>query len=85
MRRYKHNNIIQSLGQSTVNTNEVSAIFNIGAHDNLIATTTVITMDRLEIGDEIFVAMRSKEDGGSHISSSVNEPSIHFVGHKIAD
>ena len=58
MRRYKHNNIIQSLGQSTVNTNEVSAIFNIGAHDNLIATTTVITMDRLESGDEIFVAMR---------------------------
>ena len=58
----------------------------IGADDNLIATTTVITMDTLNSGDEIFVEMILGEDhGDSHIFSSVNEPAIHFVGHKIAD
>ena len=73
------------LGRSTVNTNEVSALFNIGAHDNLIATATVITMDRLEIGDEIFVKMNQEKDGSSHMYSSLNEPAIHFVGHKISN
>ena len=40
-------------------------------------------MDRLDIGDEIFVQMA--KNGESYISSDPKEPAIHFVGYKISD
>ena len=73
----------KNIGRSAIDTKENAAFFNIGADDNLITTATVITMDRFDIGDEIFVQMA--KDGESYLSSDPNQPAIHFVGYKISD
>ena len=57
-----------------------------GIDDDLYATSTVIIMERLMIGDQIYAEMQLDGDHGrSLILSDKLLPSIHFVGHKIAD
>ena len=57
-----------------------------GNDDSLWASTTVISIVRLEIADAVYAEMAPENDhGDSKIYSSSNHPGIHFVGHKIAD
>ena len=75
-----------NLGHTTLDVDEVSTILNLGSDDNIIATITVVAMDRLEIGDGIQVEMVLQENHGqSQIYSNTNQPSVHFTGQKISD
>ena len=75
-----------NLGHTTLDVDEVSTILNLGSDDNIIATITVVAMDRLEKGDGIQVEMVLQENHGqSQIYSDTNQPSVHFIGQKISD
>ena len=65
----------------------VTLIFNIsGKDDDLYSTSTVIIMERLQVGDKIYVTMDLDADhGDSIIHSQEVKPSIHFVGQRISD
>ena len=55
-----------------------------GTDDDIFTTTTVITMDKLKVGDEIFIRMDvDGNHGDSHLFSD-QKPTIHFVGQMIS-
>ena len=59
---------------------------NLGKDDDLHTTSTVIIMERLQVGDRIYIKMDLDADhGDSKIHSQEKMPSIHFVGQKISD
>ena len=56
-----------------------------GNDDSLWASTTVISIVQMEVGDSVYAEMAPEADhGDSKIYSSSNHPGIHFVGHKIS-
>ena len=58
----------------------------VGTDDSLWASTTVITIVRLDVEDSVYAEMAPESShGDSKIYSSFNHPGIHFVGHKIAE
>ena len=62
------------------------SICNLGKDDDLHTTSTVIIMERLQVGDRIYIKMDLDADhGDSKIHSQEKMPSIHFVGQKISD
>ena len=64
----------------------IYSIFNLGKDDDLYTTSTVIIMERLQVGDRIYIKMDlDANHGDSKIHSQEKMPSIHFVGQKISD
>ena len=62
----------------------IYSICNLGKDDDLHTTSTVIIMERLQVGDRIYIKMDLDADhGDSKIHSQEKMPSIHFVGQKI--
>ena len=60
--------------------------FYLGKDDDLHTTSTVIIMERLQVGDRIYIKMDlDANHGDSKIHSQEKMPSIHFVGQKISD
>jgi len=77
-------NKVWHLGTSKTDTNENS--WPLGKDDDLYSTSNVIIMEKLEIGDKIYVAMYlDANHGDSIIHSQKIKPSIHFVGQRISD
>ena len=66
------------LGRSSADSNEVSTFFATDPDDDVVSTSTVIAMSRLEIQDVIYVT--TWITGKSQIV-----PSIHFIGQKVSD
>ena len=72
------------LGRSRTDMNEIATFLTRGTDDDIYTTTTVITMDKLNINDEIFIRMEIDGDhGDSHLFSD-RKPTIHFVGQMIS-
>ena len=64
----------------------IYSICNLGKDDDLHTTSTVIIMERLQLGDRIYIRMDlDANHGDSKIHSQEKMPSIHFVGQKISD
>ena len=61
--------------------------FILGKDDDLHSTSTVIIMERLQVGDRIYTKMDLDKGGvgASVLHSQKVNPSIHFVGQKISD
>ena len=56
-----------------------------GGHDDVLATATILVLERLEAGDQIYV--RTSMEGGdeeSTVHSNVNK-SIYFTGQRVSD
>ena len=77
-----------TLGQNNFdNKIPYSHDFILGKDDDLHSTSTVIIMERLQVGDRIYTKMDLDEggDGASVLHSQKVNPSIHFVGQRISD
>ena len=77
-----------TLGQNNFdNKIPFSHDFILGKDDDLHSTSTVIIMERLQVGDRIYTQMDLDEggDGASVLHSQKVNPSIHFVGQRISD
>lgn len=73
-----------NLGRSRADTNEIATFFTKGTDDDIYTTTTVITMHKLNVNDEIFIRMEiDGNHGNSHLFSD-RKPTIHFVGQMIS-
>ena len=61
--------------------------FILGKDDDLHSTSTVIIMERLQVGDRIYTKMDLDEggEGASLLHSQKVNPSIHFVGQRISN
>merc|ERR1719270_3342569 len=80
---WERGNSVRHLGSSKADTNENGWP---GKDDDLVSTSTVIIMERLQVGDRIYIKMDLDADHGESIlHSEAIKPSIHFVGQKIAD
>ena len=56
-----------------------------GVDDDITTTSTVVVLERLRVGDEVYVRVEIEND---HDSSNVHSSSnrhIHFTGQRISD
>ena len=58
----------------------------VGTDDDLVTTSTLSTMYRLEKEDEIFLTLETeKNHGESKLVSNSKSPGIQFIGQRISD
>ena len=58
----------------------------LGTDDDLVTTSTISTLYRLEKGDSVFVTVKTeKNHGESKLVSNTSSPGIHFIGKRVSD
>ena len=73
------------LGRSSADSNEVSTFFSTDPDDDVVSTSTVIAMSRLEVQDVIYVTTSMEKNHGESKIISIVYKNIHFIGQKISD
>ena len=57
-----------------------------GTDDDLVVTSTITTLYRLEKEDKVYVTLQTeKNHGESKLVSNSNSPGIQFIGQRISD